>query len=394
LRATARPATLAAMGAGRVFSEEAGSESAVPSPPAARLQSPGVARVLALQRSIGNRATTRQLQRYKILGPWNTGQAVHETLTVLAVGEAIHELEAAGIDPGELMAGFDVDKLPDLGKKASFDPVDAPASFQQFIRGVVWADDPKGLLFDKDEDATDYSSGYMWYSEFGEGEKGKFAADKSDLISRSHFGDLQFFHGMASVDKEAATTTKQHMLDWARFLIDVATARTAADAKVKDVAAIKDIFPANADWTIKQLFGWAKASDVQTRQRAVGILFHLIQDSHAAGHVERDDKGDIVEFHAYGGQDEHEHGKYDYFAKAATLRESIAQTKGAASARQRCTEVLKLIARKQSTDEIVKFLDETVFKLAASTRGAGAGTGLGKKPKVTVPPVKMDPGKI
>jgi hypothetical protein len=137
-----------------------------------------------MQRSIGNRATTRQLQRYKILGPWNTGQAVHETLTVLAVGEAIHELEADGIDPGELMAGFDVDKLPDLGKTASFDPVDAPASFQQFIRGVVWADDPKGLLFDKDEDATDYSSGAMWYSEFGEGEKGKFAADKSDLISR------------------------------------------------------------------------------------------------------------------------------------------------------------------------------------------------------------------
>jgi hypothetical protein len=382
------------MDAGRVRSEEARSEPAVPVPPVLRLQAPGVARMLQLQRSIGNRATTRQLQRYKILGPWNTGQAVHETLTVLAVGEAIHELEAAGIDPGELMAGYDVDKLPDLGKKASFDPVDAPASFQQFIRGVVWADDPKGLLFDKDEDATDYSSGAMWYSEFGEGEKGNFAADKSDLISRSHFGDLQFFHGMASVDKEAATTTKQHMLDWARFLIDVATARTAADSQVKDVAAIKDVFPANADWTIKRLFGWAKASDIQTRQRAVGILFHLIQDSHAAGHVERNDAGDIVEFHAYGGQDEHEHGKYDFFAKAATLRESIAQTKGAASARRRCTEVLKMIAQKQSTEEIVKFLDETVFKLAGATREAGAGTGLGKKPPVKVPPVKMDPGKI
>ena len=378
---------------GRVSTEES-TPHAAPSPPVTRLQAPAVSRVLQLQHSIGNRATTRQLQRYKILGPWNTGQAVHETLTVLAVGDAIGELEAAGIDPGELMAGFDVDKLPDEGKKASFDPEDAPASFQQFIRGVVWADDPKGLLFGREEDATNYSTGAMWYSEFGEGEKGKFAADKSDLISRSHFGDLQFFHGMASVDKEAALTTKQHMLDWARFLIDVATGRTPAGSQVKDVAAIKDLFPANADWTVKRLFGWAKASDVQARQRAVGILFHLIQDSHAAGHVERDDKGDIVEFHAYGGQDEAEHGKYDYFAKAATLRESIAQTKGAASARRRCTEVLKMIARQQSTDDIVKFLDETVFRLAASTREAGAGTGLGKKPKVTVPPVKLDPGKI
>jgi hypothetical protein len=380
------------MVSGRVSTEESAPRAA----PVARLEGPQppAARVLAMQRSIGNRATARQLQRYKILGPWNTGEAVHETLTVLAVGDAIGQLEAEGIDPGELMAGFDVDKLPDEGKKASFDPAYASASFQQFIRGVVWADDPKGLLFKQDEDATKYSTGAMWYSEFGDGETGKFAADKSDLISRSHFGDLQFFHGMASVDKEAALTTKQHMLDWGRFLIDVATARTAADALVKDVAAIKDLFPANADWTIKRLFGWGKASDVQTRQRAVGILFHLIQDSHAAGHVERDDAGDIVEFHAYGGQDEHEHGKYDFFAKAATLRESIAQTKGAASARRRCTEVLKMIAQKRSTDDIVKFLDETVFRLAGATREAGAGTGLGKKAPVKAPPMKMDPGKI
>ena len=152
------------MGAGRVSSEEAHSEPTA-SPVLTKQQGPPeVARVLQLQRTIGNRATTRQLQRYKILGPWNKGQAVHETLTVLSVGDAIEQLEAEGIDPGELMAGFDVDKLPDESKKASFDPVDAPASFQQFIRGVVWADDPKGLLFDKEEDATDYSSGYAWYS--------------------------------------------------------------------------------------------------------------------------------------------------------------------------------------------------------------------------------------
>jgi hypothetical protein len=379
LRVRAWQETLATMVGGRVSTEESAPRAA-PSRGVEPLQAPALSRVLQLQRSIGNRATARQLQRYKILGPWNMGEAVHETLTVLAVGDAIGQLEAEGTDPGELMAGFDVDKLPDESRKASFDPAYAPASFQQFIRGVVWADDPKGLLFNLENDATKYSTGYAWWSEFGEGEKGKFAADKSDLIARSHFGDLQFFHGMASVDKEAAITTKQHMLDWARFLIDVATARTAADAQVKDVAAIKDLFPANADWTIKRLFGWAKASDIQTRQRAVGILFHLIQDSHAAGHVERDDTGDIVEFHAYGGQDEKEHGKYDFFAKAATLRESIAQTKGAASARQRCTQVLKLIARQQSTDDIVKFLDETVFKLAGSPREAGAGTGLGKKP--------------
>jgi hypothetical protein len=374
-------------------------------PSLAKLAASEPGRVLQLQRAIGNRRTGalvrrahgRQLQRYKILGPWNSGQAVHETLTVLAVGDAIEQLEANGIDPGDLLAGWDANKMPDRDKAFKFDPVDAPKSFQQFIRGVVWADDPKGLLFDKEEDATDYSSGIEWYSEFSSGEKGTFLADKSDLISRSHFGDLQFFHGMASADAEAPATTKQHMLTWARFLVDVATARTPPDSKVKDVALIKDLFPANAEWTVKRLFGYGKASDVEARQRAVGVLFHLIQDSHAGGHVERDAAGDIVEFHAYGGQDEKEHGKYDYFAKGATLAESIAKTKGAASALTRCTQVLKMIAQKDSTDAIVQFLDTTVFKLATASRAAGPGTGLAKKPTPAPPPPnprRMDPGKI
>jgi hypothetical protein len=43
--------------------------------------------------------------------------------------------------------------------------------------------------------------------------------------------------------------------------------------------------------------------------------------------------------------------------------------------------VLKTIAQKRSSDDIVKFLVETVFKPAGSTREAGAGTGLVKKTK-------------
>ena len=347
------------------------------------------AAVLALQRAIGNRQTTRivtghprgrSLQRYKILGPWNKGQAVHETLTVLAVGKAIEMLKASGTDPGPLLKGFDTSKLPKLGAKFDFDPVDADASFQQFIRGVVWADDPKGLLFDKDKDATDYSSGLEWYSEFSSGEGGNFAADKSDLIARSHFGDLQFFHGMASADDELPSVTKGKLLNWARFLVDVAASRVSPDTKIKDIPAIQSLFPANAEWTVKKLFVFETATDLQARQRAVGVLFHMIQDSFAHGHVQRDPAtDDIQEFHAYGHQDEDKHGSYDELGKGKNLGERIQNTLGAPSALTRCAEVLAKIAKGDSTDEIVDYIDTVVLKLSPRLFFSGPGSGLGKK---------------
>jgi len=358
--------------------------------------------LIGLQRSIGNRRTAalvgrmpqRAISRYKILGPFNSGQAVHETLTLLAVKKAKERLEAAKEAPGDLLSGFNAAAVPDTNAKFDYDPVDADTSHMQFIRGVVWADDPEGLLFDNDETTTNYSSGAMWYSHFSDGEGGDF----STLTARSHFGDLQFFHGMASRDTETAATTKQHMLDWARFLIDVAAGRISTDAKLADVAAVKALFPNDQKRTIKQFFGFAKATAVQTRQRAVGALFHMIQDSFAHGHVERDTAGDITEFHAYGGQDEHKHGEYDYLGgtKHEKLGDRLAKTMGAPTAIDRCADVLTLIAQGKGTDEIVKFLDETVFKLASTTKAAGPGTGLTKPPPVKIDPkyTRPHPGKI
>lgn len=345
--------------------------------------------VLALQRAVGNRATGRiltrhprgrVLQRYKILGPWNKGEAVHETLTVLAVSRAIAALKSQGKDPGPLLSGFAGSKVPQMGKKFDFDPEYADASFQQFIRGVVWADDPKGLLFDTEADATDYSSGIEWYSEFKSGEKGQFSPQKDDLIARSHFGDLQFFHGMASANNELPAATKRKMLTWARFLVDVAAGRISPNTKIKDISAISGLFPANAEWTVKKLFVFETASDIQARQRAVGVLFHLIQDSFAHGHVQRDPATDAIqEFHAYGDQDEDKHGDYDVLGPGKTLGEKIRNTVGAPSALTHCAQVLAMIAAGDSTDEIVDYIDTVVLKLSPTLFYSGPGGGLGKK---------------
>jgi hypothetical protein len=185
---------------------------------------------------------------------------------------------------------------------------------------------------------------------------------------------------MASADAELPSVTKGKMLNWARFLVGVAAGRISPDTKIKDIPAIQSLFPANTDWTIKKLFVFETATDLQARQRAVGVLFHMIQDSFAHGHVQRDPAtDDIQEFHAYGSQDEDKHGSYDELGKGKNLGEQIQNTLGAPSALTRCAEVLAKIANGDSTDEIVDYIDTVVFKLSPSLFFSGAGSGLGKK---------------
>jgi hypothetical protein len=355
------------------------------------------AQVLGLQRSIGNRRTaallagapTRRLQRYKILGPFNVGQAVHETLTLLAVKQAKERIEAAGVDPGELLSSFDSGEVPREDQAFGYDPIDAHTSHQQFIRGVVWADDPEGLLFDDAEGTTDYSFGAMWKSDFDAGKGG----DVSSMTARSHFGDLQFFHAMATADGEAPMTTKQNMLGWARFLVSVATGRTATNKKLGKIPEVSGHFKDMAKRTVKELFGFAKGSDVQIRQRAVGALFHMIQDSYAHGHVERDEAGDIREFHAYGAQDEHKHGEHDFLGGSwyNDLGPRLDKTKGARSAIDACADVLEMIDARSDTDLIVGYLGDVVFRVSAGATPSGPGTGLAKPPPPPPRPRWMDP---
>jgi hypothetical protein len=374
------------------------SERAEPQPEAA-LEAPAggqagtIERVIGLQRSIGNRRTAvllggmqprASIARYKILGPWNLGEPVHETLTLLAIKQAKERLVAKGEDPGYLLWGFGTDAgVPDTSKSFSFDTVGAKEAQAQFLRGVVWADDPEGLLFDKPQDLSDYSSGLMWNSHFEQGKAGNF----DTLTARSHFGDLQFFHGMASSDKEAPKTTKAHMLNWARFLVNVATGATLTFTPLKEVPEISALFPKLGERTVKELFGWGDGHFEDIRQRAIGALFHMIQDSFAQGHVQRNKKNEIVEFHAYGGQDEKKHAEHDALGGSwyESLGERLKQTGGALSAIDACATVMEMIAEDKSTDEIVAHLDKTVWALASGVKPAGPGAGLGK-PKAKAKP--------
>ena len=352
--------------------------------------------VLQLQSAIGNHAVQRLLhadrqagtvgqiarvvqqgtqtsviQRYELEGPFNKNDPVHEVLTLMAIKKALAQVKSDGGKAGSLLKGVDTSSFPKSADKEGHNiaPEKIDKSAQQFIRGVIWPDDPQGYLFDSDEGTENYSSGLMWYEEFDADEKD----EPEELIARSHFGDLQFFHAMATADKEDPVATKKKIMSWSRFLTDVSTGRISHKEKLKDIELTKKLFPSHQHYTVAKLFNFEKGSAQQIQQRAAGALMHLIQDAQAEGHLGRDKKGDVKQFRSYEHQDHGKHGDKDAWAKGKTLGDRINNTPGAKNAIDKCAQVLVLLDQGASTDAVIKFLDSEVFKLSADAEKSGPG---------------------
>src|SRR6187551_796026 len=132
------------------------------------------------------------------------GDPVHETLTV-------HALANAGLLP-----------TPDRQAKAAV----------EYLRGVFWNDDPCADLFLYKRDLT-LSTGFIWYKDFRaadrEPDPKKFSNLSCRLLGRSHFGDLQFLHGMANADGVDAAATRTAMLAWAKYSYRIAIGELKAN---------------------------------------------------------------------------------------------------------------------------------------------------------------------
>jgi len=155
------------------------------------------------------------------------------------------------------------------------------------------------------------------------------------LLYRVHYGDLQFFHSMASWDEEPASVTQRHILDWLQYLYQVADGENQAlDAPIADVApGLADQFGPNG-YTTRSLFAPSagrNADDAALREMAQGVLLHTVEDSFSASHVARDaatvgspctgaqaerSPGVIKAFYAYNSQDERAHAVQDGIDKA------------------------------------------------------------------------------
>jgi hypothetical protein len=274
------------------------------------------------------------------------GDPVHETLTLQAV-------RAAGL------AGPDA-------------TASTPAAIQ-YVRGVFWNDDPCAQLLFNQVDLMP-TTGWDWYWDFHEADKraakgGRvFDGLKCKLVGRSHFGDLQFLHGMATDDGLPAATTRAQVLAWAKFVYGVATGAIDDLTALSAVPELKAL-PSLGAGTVRDLF--RASNKVVVRERAAGSLLHLLQDSYAGGHVDRAENGEIRQFHSYARQDHAAHKKDDMWQGGGSDLERIRQLKGGAAALEASTEVLRLYKKKQPWADVEAYLLKTPLRLAKQTQPSG-----------------------
>jgi hypothetical protein len=143
----------------------------------------------------------------------------------------------------------------------------------------------------------------------------------ANLLRRSHYGDMQFLHAMASPG-ETLTRTRERMLLWAEFTYRVATGEFGTDALIGSLS-----LPINGDIlrglgarTVHQIFETrASATPDMIRTIALGALLHMVQDSYSPAHTARlmtaganaAPFGAISVFHDFGCQVPSKHAELD-----------------------------------------------------------------------------------
>jgi hypothetical protein len=185
------------------------------------------------------------------------------------------------------------------------------------IRGVWWNDDPEQLL-----NSVNYPrfAVNMARAERDARTPGEITAS-SRMQYRSHYGDLQFLHAMATADGELPGETRRKMLDWMEFAYAVASGRLDPSLTLGeiDMATPREFFASQSDRTVAELFNPRESlGEAMLPEHALGSMLHVIEDSFAAGHTGRSAAaapfcplGTVVQFHAYQSEDSDKHAKAD-----------------------------------------------------------------------------------
>lgn len=228
----------------------------------------------------------------------------------------------------------------DICGSPEYDP-----DFAYVLAGVRWNDDPP-FRFEKGQGnfrgcEADMTIRFVtfpkcWGEVFKDGERRAKAGthlngSNAPLLVRSHFGDMQFLHAMASRDNESASDVRDRILMWSELTWRIALGEYKLSQRVKDipVAGVNDLFN-DKGWSIQDLFALGNPlirKPDQMSKVAFGSLLHIVEDSFANGHVERRATNDgeycsgtvaslpapgkIVEFHSYTNQDSSIHGEDD-----------------------------------------------------------------------------------
>lgn len=288
------------------------------------------------------------LRKYEIEGPFAIGDPVHETLTLKAL-----------VRGGAVLGTAD--------RKS--------AQVAQFMRGVFWNDDPCAQLFTESiSNPLRPSRGLVWYFDFRLARSetlGNFSKLDCPLLGESHFGRLQFLHGMANGDDIAAEVTQEEVMAWISVTYRIATGRLDARQPLSADPVAAKLLGDFAALSATRLF--RDATPAETRQRALGSLLHLVQDSFARGHVEREDSGAIVQFLSYRNQNSNKHAHDDAWRKGETEEARILATPGAAEAIDSCAKIVALYVKNAPWSEVENHLRQGPFLLGSPTHPSGPG---------------------
>lgn len=312
---------------------------------------------------------------------------IHESLTV----SALINVPGSGVAPGTSLHS-------------------ASSADWEFIRGVVWNDDPAGLLFDDAPDANHtYSTGVQWWTKYSAGERdwdpAQLDGDRFyNVVGRSHYGDMQFLHSMASAAGEQPAETKRRVMTWMEVMYKLSSGEDGGgtitpdtllkNTKLGDLLATPDDVPGGSVPPRFQSLAYMLAPKspfmaLDIRRRALGSMFHVIQDSYAIGHTQRvplnkgdrtgsdpltyrpgtiDRWGAILNFHTYFGQDGGRHAHYDHPSDAIPDPEDLGNLDqwngmiGCRDAADRCVALARMrFEGKRWDDGVARFLDEEVF---------------------------------
>jgi len=149
------------------------------------------------------------------------------------------------------------------------------------------------------------------------------------MLNRSHFGDMQFLHSMASRVGDRAQETKLAIMMWAEFAYKVAIGKIEGRTMLKDVPIddFRKLF-SGQEATVENLFlmGDRTYRGSSLKNFAFGTLLHMVQDSFSESHVSRDlstqgalcnckftnsSPAKIEKFLVYSAQDSHKHKAED-----------------------------------------------------------------------------------
>lgn len=189
-----------------------------------------------------------------------------------------------------------------------------------------------------------------------------------NVLFRSHFGDMQYLHAMASRGETLAQGHARIML-WAKFAYQVASGEIDTVTRIGSLPEFAGILSGFETVTVSEFFDIrANLTPERVRRLALGALLHTVQDSFAEGHSGRElidgqRFGPITALRDYTCQASDKHDAAD---RAAHYAWFAAPVHGEKSPVTLGAQLIDLMARNVKWDALIR--------LAAPGTGTGAGT--------------------